>query len=79
MEGIAILYLIGIAMNFIPLLIASGRNHPKTLCIGLICLFFGWTIIGWIIALVMACTDDNSKVNPPNENSTYIDENEKTN
>jgi hypothetical protein len=52
-----VLWLIGIFMYFIPALIALGR-HRQTLAIFVLNLFLGWTIVGWVGALVWACTED---------------------
>jgi Superinfection immunity protein len=45
-----------IALLFLPTLIAKSRRHPNALPIFLVNLFFGWTFIGWVVALVWACT-----------------------
>ena len=45
-----------LALLFLPTLVAKSRNHPSTLAIFLVNLFFGWTFVGWVIALVWACT-----------------------
>ena len=45
-----------LALLFLPTLVAKSRNHPNTLPIFLVNLFFGWTFIGWAISLVWACT-----------------------
>jgi hypothetical protein len=45
-----------LALLFLPTLVAKSRNHPNTLPIFLVNLFFGWTFVGWVIALVWACT-----------------------
>jgi len=44
--------LIGIAVYFIPTIIASARHHKNTMAIVLINILAGWTFIGWIVALV---------------------------
>lgn len=41
---------------FIPAFVASSRNHPNTLAIVFVCLLFGWTFLGWGIALIWAMT-----------------------
>jgi Superinfection immunity protein len=41
---------------FTPLLVARGRQHHQTLAIGVGNLLFGWTILGWCVCLVVACT-----------------------
>jgi hypothetical protein len=52
--------LVGIAFSlallFLPTLVARSRNHPNILPIFLVNLFLGWTFIGWVVALVWACT-----------------------
>jgi len=41
---------------FFPAILASGRNHPQRYAIGILNFFFGWTFLGWVIALVWAAT-----------------------
>ena len=52
--------LVGIAFSlallFLPTLVARSRNHPNVLPIFLVNLFFGWTFVGWLVALVWSCT-----------------------
>ena len=43
-----------IALHFLPGIVATRRHHPNALAIWLINIFFGWTLIGWVIALVWA-------------------------
>jgi hypothetical protein len=45
-----------LALLFLPTLVAKSRKHPNVLPIFLVNLFFGWTFVGWLIALVWACT-----------------------
>ena len=40
------------ALYFLPVVIAIARRHPNTLGIVLLDLFLGWTLLGWIGALV---------------------------
>lgn len=40
----------------IPGIIATMRKHHNALSIWMIAIFAGWTGIGWIVALVWACT-----------------------
>lgn len=46
---------------FAPLYIAWKRKHPQILAIGVLNLVGGWTVIGWIVAMVWACTLDRSQ------------------
>lgn len=41
---------------FLPWMVAVYRDHPNQLAIFVLCLFLGWTCLGWVIALVWACT-----------------------
>jgi hypothetical protein len=41
---------------FLPTIIALSRGHLSTLAIFLLNLFLGWTLIGWLIALIWSCT-----------------------
>lgn len=41
---------------FLPFFVALLRGHQNTVKIFLLTLFSGWTLIGWIIALVWALT-----------------------
>jgi Superinfection immunity protein len=45
-----------LALLFLPTLVAKSRNHPNVLPIFLVNLLFGWTLVGWVISLVWACT-----------------------
>jgi hypothetical protein len=42
------------AMYWLPTLIAVVRQAPSALGVALLNFFLGWTVIGWIMALVWA-------------------------
>ena len=44
----------GIAVYFLPALTAVLRNHKDNAAVFVINLFAGWTLIGWIVAMVWA-------------------------
>jgi len=44
-------------VHFLPTIVACVRGHQNALAIFIVNLLFGWTIIGWGIALVWACTE----------------------
>jgi len=48
----------GFVMYFLPSLIALVRSKRDILAIFLLNLFLGWSVIGWIIALVWAVKQD---------------------
>jgi hypothetical protein len=69
-SGILILFLIG---YFIPALIASSRDHRQKLAIFMLNLFFGWTFLGWVIALIWSCTADTKQKWESNRKSIWRD------
>ena len=42
------------AIHFMPTIIASLRHSRSVVGIFLVNLFLGWTVIGWIVALIWA-------------------------
>ena len=45
-----------VALYFAPAIVAGARHTHNATAILLINLFFGWTVIGWFAALLMAIT-----------------------
>jgi Superinfection immunity protein len=45
-------------MYFLPSIIALARSKRDLLSIFLLNLFLGWSVIGWIVALVWAAKND---------------------
>lgn len=45
---------------FFPTFVASRRRHNNTVAIGVLNLLLGWTVLGWIIALVWSLTADTA-------------------
>jgi len=43
-------------LYFIPSIVAKIRQHQQSLAVFILNLFLGWTCLGWVIALVWACT-----------------------
>ncbi|HLZ40718.1 MAG TPA: superinfection immunity protein [Candidatus Sulfotelmatobacter sp.] len=50
--------LVPLAMYFLPSIIALARSKRDTLAIFLLNFFLGWSVIGWIVALVWAAKND---------------------
>jgi Superinfection immunity protein len=48
----------GFAMYFLPSIIALARSKRDIVGILLLNLFLGWTMIGWVVALVWALKTD---------------------
>ena len=63
MDGLQIAALIALiilitALYFLPLIIAAYRNHQNILGIGLLNLLLGWSLVGWVGALVWSVMAD---------------------
>jgi Superinfection immunity protein len=48
----------GFVMYFLPSIIAFSRSKRDTSAIVLLNFFLGWTLIGWVVALVWAAKND---------------------
>ncbi|MBF0877707.1 superinfection immunity protein [Gluconobacter cerevisiae] len=57
----AVLAGLGLALYLLPILIAYKRDTVDQRKIAIITVLLGWTIIGWIAALVMALTQHSRK------------------
>jgi hypothetical protein len=49
---------LGFVMYFLPSIVAFARNKRDTASIVLLNFFLGWTMIGWVVALVWAFKSD---------------------
>jgi hypothetical protein len=47
---------VGVFVYFIPGIVASLRDHHNCVAIWMLNIFAGWTFLGWVGALVWACT-----------------------
>jgi len=54
--GTALLVLVFGLLYFLPTIV--GRNKKNLTAIFVLNFFLGWTLIGWVVALVWACTND---------------------
>jgi len=50
-------YTIGLfLLYFLPVLVAYSRKHRSAMAIGFLNVFLGWTLLGWLIAMVWSLT-----------------------
>ena len=49
----------GFVFYFLPSIIALARSKRNTLSIFLLNFFLGWTLVGWVVALVWAAKVDD--------------------
>jgi hypothetical protein len=47
-----------LAVYFAPTIIASCRRHKNEIAIAMFNLFLGWTVIGWLVAVIWSCTNN---------------------
>lgn len=50
------LFIIGIIIYFLPYIVAISNKKTNSAAILVLNLFLGWTLIGWVVALVWATT-----------------------
>lgn len=55
-----VIWVVALSFYFLPIIIAAKWKHPQILPIAVINILLGWTIIGWIVALVWSVS--SSKV-----------------
>ena len=48
----------GFIFYFLPSIVAFARSKPDLLSIFLLNVFLGWTLIGWVVALIWAAKLD---------------------
>lgn len=46
--------MVGQVLYFVPTLVAMFRHHPEKYTLFLINAFYGWTVVGWLLALAWA-------------------------
>lgn len=49
-------------LYLLPWAVAATRNRSNVAAVALVNLFLGWTVVGWVVALVMACGSDRPVV-----------------
>ena len=61
----AILVVISLFIYFLPTFVAKGKKHPNFMSIFLLNFFLGWSLLGWVIALVWAVKNEKSSQPTP--------------
>ena len=78
---IILIFLIFLAIYFLPFSIANFRHHRDTLAIFLCNLFLGWTFLGWVGCLIWAVINFEERKTitetRPRKNSSIAEEIEK--
>ena len=55
---------IAVLIYFLPFSVAIIRNHNDWLAITVLDLLLGWTVVGWLVALIWACTGNTRNRRP---------------
>ncbi len=63
-----LLFLLLLCVYMLPMIIAIYRHHRNTNTIAVLNIYFGWTFVGWVIALVWSFTADTEKVSAGRRN-----------
>ena len=62
--GFAVVVCLVATVWFFPVYIARKRRHPNETAIFALTVLFGWTFLGWGIALIWAFSNPPPKSNP---------------
>jgi hypothetical protein len=54
-----VVFLAIVSLYCLPIIVAAVRKVPHLGSVTVVDLFLGWTVIGWIVALAMACRSRN--------------------
>jgi hypothetical protein len=55
---IIVIFIVSIGVYFLPVWAAWAGHKRNIGAIGLLTFFLGWTVIGWVVALIWAVTKD---------------------
>lgn len=55
-----IILVVPVVIYMLPFIVAAMRGHQDTTAIFTVNLLFGWTVLGWIAALMWGCTSVRS-------------------
>jgi Superinfection immunity protein len=50
-----LLFIVGVGLYFLPTIVAMARKVTNQGSVAVINFFLGWTLVGWAVALAMAC------------------------
>lgn len=59
--AMGVLVCLGLCAYFLPSIIASRRGHKNALAIKALNLLLGWSLLGWVLSLVWALTDNTTR------------------
>lgn len=57
--GVFVFVVFGLLLYFIPTLVAANRKHRNSTAIFVLNFFLGWSLIGWVIALIWSVANSS--------------------
>ncbi len=75
MVGIVVV-IIGLALYFLPAIIAYNRKHSNKGIILLLDFLIGWTLLGWVGCLIWAFLDTDQRITTTNTNTSTVSTND---
>lgn len=64
-----ILFIGAVLLYFLPSMVGYNKKNAGSIII--LNIFLGWTLIGWVVALVWAASVDSDQAPPPSVNHTH--------
>ena len=58
---IELLPFFGLLFYLVPFMVAAARGHPGAAMIMALNIVLGWTVIGWVLLLIYAMSDNTSE------------------
>ena len=62
---VVVLLVLAVVLYFLPSLVAYRKRNGGAICV--LNLLLGWTLLGWVVAMLWACTDE-APTNRPTPN-----------
>jgi hypothetical protein len=61
--GGLLLFCLAMVLYFLPAILADKRGHSRLVPIFILNFFLGWTLVGWVIALMWVYMEEKSRPN----------------
>lgn len=68
---VAVIFLV---VYYLPIIIAIKRRHQNIIGLGILNFFFGWTVIGWFVALIWSVSHNESPTKEEGNQNTSVGE-----
>jgi hypothetical protein len=72
MQDFNLFWVVVLVIYFAPSIVGELRRHRNAMAINVVNIFLGWTLVGWVVALAWAFTD-NVRGKPPKASDVRIE------